>query len=76
MRGAAKAGGNWDASFRCETSRGYADQAAARASRAADPIDRALLAAVAEGASAAAAARALGIPERTGRKIVQRLMAC
>lgn len=54
---------------------GYADQAARRAEHANDPIDRALLAAVAEGASAAAAARALGIPERTGRKIVHRLMA-
>lgn len=54
---------------------GYAEQAAARAARAGDPIERALLAGVSEGASVSAVARALDIPRTTARDIVRRLMA-
>lgn len=68
MKGAA-------ALLRAETTSGYAEQAAARAAGLVDPIERALLAAIANGGTVKGTAKALGIPRTTARDIVRRLMA-
>lgn len=76
MRGRVGAVYEWysENRVRFDTTVGYVERAQQLAQILEDPIDRALLAAVAEGSTATAAAAALGIPGRTGRKIVQRLM--
>lgn len=63
-----------ESDVRYQTTVGYAERAAMLARTLEDPIERALVAAVAEGSTVKATAEVLGLPYPTAKGIVRRLL--